>query len=122
MHWSVEMSLVERAVAALAAIYCAAAVALGAYASHGLSGQPQIWVETAVAYLLPHALALFLLAQTASGKLRRAALFVLLIGVTLFAGSLIGAALWQWPTRLAPVGGSLLILGWLVQAVSVLKR
>ncbi len=116
------MSLVERAVAVLAAFYCAAAVALGAYASHALSGQPQVWVETAVAYLLPHGMVLFLLAQTASGKMRRVGILALLIGVTLFAGSLIGAALWQWPTRLAPVGGSLLILGWLVQAVSVLKR
>ncbi len=118
----IEMPIFERAVAGLAAVLCAAAVALGAYASHGLQGQAQSWVQTAAAYLLPHGIALFLMAQTASGLLRRAGMLLLLVGVALFAGSLIGAALWQWPTRLAPIGGSLLILGWLVQALSVLRR
>ncbi|MEZ5454632.1 MAG: DUF423 domain-containing protein [Lysobacteraceae bacterium] len=116
------MPIFERVVAGFAALCCAAAVGLGAYASHGLQGQAQSWAETAVAYLLPHGIALFLMAQTASGLLRRAGMLLLVVGVALFAGSLVGAAVWQWPTRLAPIGGSLLILGWLVQAVSVLRR
>jgi len=44
------------------------------------------------------------------GRLRLAGTLVL--GVLLFAGSLVGAALFGWPTRLAPAGGMLMIGGW----------
>jgi uncharacterized membrane protein YgdD (TMEM256/DUF423 family) len=40
----------------------------------------------------------------------------------LFCGSLIGAALFGWPTRLAPIGGSTLILAWLTLGLARLQR
>jgi uncharacterized membrane protein YgdD (TMEM256/DUF423 family) len=43
------------------------------------------------------------------------------LGLLLFCGSLIGAALLGWPTRLAPFGGSSLILAWLLLAISRLR-
>ncbi|TWH04168.1 hypothetical protein L613_007400000040 [Pseudoxanthomonas taiwanensis J19] len=36
-------------------------------------------------------------------------------------GSLAGGALAGWPTRLAPAGGTLMMLGWLGWAVSALR-
>jgi uncharacterized membrane protein YgdD (TMEM256/DUF423 family) len=49
-------------------------------------------------------------------------LYVLLLGVLLFSGSLVGGALWQWPTRLAPVGGTTLMAGWVLLAINALRR
>ena len=42
-------------------------------------------------------------------------------GMLLFSGSLAGAALVGWPTALAPLGGSLMILGWLLLACDLLR-
>jgi uncharacterized membrane protein YgdD (TMEM256/DUF423 family) len=116
------VAIFDRVIAAWAALYCSSAIAFGAYASHGLQGQSQEWAQTAVAYLLPHGIALFFLARISPTRIHRLSLLILLAGLTLFAGSLLGAALWHWSTRFAPLGGSLLMLGWLVQAVSVLRR
>jgi uncharacterized membrane protein YgdD (TMEM256/DUF423 family) len=46
----------------------------------------------------------------------------LLVGVVLFSGSLVGEALRGWSTAAAPVGGMLLIGGWLVLAAHSLRR
>jgi uncharacterized membrane protein YgdD (TMEM256/DUF423 family) len=55
-------------------------------------------------------------------RLRVLALAGLLLGTLLFAGSLAGGALLGWPTRLAPLGGSVLILSWLLLAVDAVRR
>lgn len=44
-----------------------------------------------------------------------------LAGIALFCGGL-AAALFDTSTRLVPIGGSLLILGWLVASFDHLKR
>ena len=44
------------------------------------------------------------------------------LGVALFSGSLTAGVLLQWPMTLAPYGGTLLIAGWLVYAVDLLRR
>jgi uncharacterized membrane protein YgdD (TMEM256/DUF423 family) len=49
-------------------------------------------------------------------------LIMLTLGLLLFAGSLVGAALFALPTTLAPGGGLLLMLGWLIIAVDALRR
>ncbi len=50
------------------------------------------------------------------------ALAGLLAGTLLFAGSLAFAALLGWPTRLAPLGGTVLMASWLLYAVGVARR
>lgn len=49
-------------------------------------------------------------------------LYLLLLGTLLFAGSLVGGALLHWPTSLAPIGGSGLMLGWVVLAIGALRH
>ena len=110
-----------RVLAAAGGVACALAVGLGAYASHGASGQAQAWLQTASLYLFLHGLALLVLAPSAHRRFTRVALGLLCAGLLLFAGSLIGAALLGWPTRLAPYGGMSLILGWLLLAVDRLR-
>lgn len=113
--------LYTRLLGALGGIACAAAVALGAYASHGASAQPQSWLQTASLYLFLHGLALLCLGPSAKRRLEQAALGLLAAGMLLFCGSLIGAALFGWSTRLAPVGGSSMILAWLVIGLGRLR-
>lgn len=112
----------QRLFGALGGIACAAAVGLGAYASHGASAQPQAWLQTASLYLFLHGLGLLLLSPRAAGRLEQTALALLASGMLLFCGSLIGAALFGWPTRLAPIGGSALILAWLLLGLGRLRR
>lgn len=114
--------LVSRLLGTFGGLACAVAVGLGAYASHGSSGQAQAWLQTASLYLFLHGLALLCLGPTAQRRLEQAALGLLAAGMLLFCGSLIGAALLSWPTRLAPMGGSALILAWLVIALGRLRR
>lgn len=114
--------ILPRGLAAFGALACGVAVALAAYASHGLEGQAAHRVGLAALFAFGHGLALLLLAPGAASRLRRAALCVLLTGLLLFAGSLLGAALLSLPTTLAPAGGLLLMLGWLMIAGDALRR
>jgi uncharacterized membrane protein YgdD (TMEM256/DUF423 family) len=108
------------AAAALAAVLAALGVALGAYAAHAAEGRAAEWLRQASLYLLLHApLLLALLGR--HGRLLDWVRAGLLLGLALFCGSLIGAALFGWPTRLAPSGGLLLIASWLLLAVAVLR-
>lgn len=110
-----------RLLGAFGGVACAAAVGLGAYASHAAAGQAQSWLQMASLYLFLHGLALLLIAPGARTRLERAGLGLMSLGLLLFCGSLIGAALLGWPTRLAPFGGSSLILAWLLLAISRLR-
>jgi uncharacterized membrane protein YgdD (TMEM256/DUF423 family) len=101
------------------------AVAMGAFAAHGLRASLDEaaldWVETASRYQLWHALALFgvaLLANPAAPagqrRLVHAAGWLFLVGIVLFAGSLYLLALtglrsFAWIT---PFGGLALMAGW----------
>lgn len=106
-----------RWLAALGAFACAVAVGLGAYAMHGaLPAHDHERLVIAAVFLFAHGLALAALAPGAATRLRRAGLLALLGGTLLFSGSLVGAALFGIEPRLAPVGGSTLILGWLLVA------
>ncbi len=106
--------------AANGALCAAAAVALSAYAAH--AGLLQERLQTAALFAFGHGLALAALAPTATRALTRLALAMLYVGVLLFSGSLVLNALAQWPTTLAPLGGSLLIAGWLLYAVDAMRR
>ncbi|MFN7781334.1 MAG: DUF423 domain-containing protein [Lysobacterales bacterium] len=114
--------LLNRLLGALGGVACATAVGLGAYASHAASGQAQSWLQTSALYLFLHGLALLVLSPRAERRFEQAALSAIAAGMLLFCGSLIGAALFGWPTRLAPIGGSTLILAWLTLGLARLRR
>ena len=115
-------SALPRALAAFGALACAAAVGLSAYASHGLQGDDARRAGLAALFAFGHGLALLLLAPGARTHLRRTGLGLLAVGLALFSGSLLGAALAGLPTALAPAGGLLLMLGWLIIGADALRR
>jgi uncharacterized membrane protein YgdD (TMEM256/DUF423 family) len=99
----------------LAALSGAIAVAAGAYGAHGAIGQAAELFRTGAQYQLVHAVAVFAVAGRTSG---RAAGWCFLGGGALFAGSLylLAAGAPHWIGPATPLGGLLLIAGWLVAA------
>jgi uncharacterized membrane protein YgdD (TMEM256/DUF423 family) len=112
------------------------AIAMGAFAAHGLrsvlDAEALGWLDTASRYQMWHALALLavalLLVRTQPGRDRRlltAIAWTFLVGIGLFAGSLYLLALtrvraFAWIT---PFGGVALMAGWLGLALfGVLRR
>lgn len=115
------MSLPGRALAAFGALCCGGAVGLAAAAMHALQGQAALQAAVAAAFAFGHGLALLLLAPAAGSRIRRAALGVISAGLVLFAGSLVAAAFAGTSTALAPVGGWLLMLGWVALAADAAR-
>ena len=94
-------------------------MALSAAAAH-LAGSPNI--GTAASMLLMHAPALLAMGLFAPGRVLRLAGFVLLAGLAVFSGDLLlgeFAGFRLFPMA-APIGGSLMIVGWLGAAASAL--
>jgi uncharacterized membrane protein YgdD (TMEM256/DUF423 family) len=112
----------QRALAAVGALLAAMAVALAAYAAHAADGDTRSALQTAAAFAFGHGVALAALAPQTTRRLGRLALAALLLGTLLFSGSLAAAHTFATPTRLAPVGGLLMIGGWLLYAVHALRR
>jgi len=109
--------------ACLGALLAASSIGLSAYAAHGVSDPlTQQHLNMAALYAFAHGAVLAALGPRAQGAIAHLALYVLLLGVLLFAGSLTGSALWQWPTRLAPVGGTTLMAGWVLLGINALRR
>lgn len=105
----------------LAALSGALAVAAGAFGAHGAaSEQARGWLQTGGTYQLVHAAAAVgavLLARSGAPVAVWAA-WLFVIGAGVFAGALYGLAL-GGPRLLgavAPVGGLLMIVGWLALA------
>lgn len=97
--------------AMLAALSGALAVGAGAFGAHAAHGEAADWLRTGAQYQLVHvAAALVALRMKAHGP---AWLFV--TGAAVFAGTLYLMALGlpRWLGAVTPVGGVLLILGWL---------
>ena len=114
------VSLFGRLAGAAGALCAGAGVAMAAYASHGVSGQAASWLQTAALFAFGHGAAVALLSALPARALRLA-MALLLVGMLLFSGSLAGAALLAWPTALAPFGGSLMMLGWLLLAIDLAR-
>ena len=97
--------------AVLAALSGALAVAAGAFGAHGVTGQAADWLRTGGQYQLIHAVAaLVALRLEARGP---AWLFVAgaaIFSITLYAMA-IGAP--RWFGAITPIGGAMLIGGWL---------
>ena len=112
---------VNRNLAAFAAINGATAVALGAFAAHGVEApKPAEWLRTGSLYQMTHALAVFgafaLGRAGARGMGLVAGLF--LAGTVLFCGSLYAMAL-GGPRLLGaatPLGGLAFMAGWAMLA------
>ncbi|HEY5972463.1 MAG TPA: DUF423 domain-containing protein [Pseudoxanthomonas sp.] len=105
------------------ALLAAAAIALSAYAAHGVSdAHAQSNLQTAAMYAFGHGVALAALGAGTTRSLGRAGLFLLLLGTLLFSGSLALNVLAQVGSKLAPVGGICLILGWTSWALDALRR
>lgn len=95
----------------IAALSGALAVGAGAFGAHGASGAAAEWLRTGAHYQLVHAVAaLVALRMEARGP---AWLFV--AGAAVFAGTLYLMALGlpRWLGAVTPIGGALLIAGWL---------
>ena len=115
------VSLFGRLAGAAGALCAGAGVAMAAYASHGVTGQAASWLQTAALFAFGHGAAVALLSALPARALRLLAMALLLVGMLLFSGSLAGAALLAWPTALAPFGGSLMMLGWLLLAIDLAR-
>ncbi|HDS0924793.1 TPA: DUF423 domain-containing protein [Stenotrophomonas maltophilia] len=109
--------------ACLGGLLAATAVGLSAYASHGIA-EPlaQSHVNTAALFAFGHGVSLAVLGPTQQNSVGKLALYVLLLGTLLFSGSLVAGALWQFRTGLAPVGGTALMVGWVVYGLNALRR
>ena len=104
------------------ALLAALGVALGAFAAHGLRAvldqTALAWWQTAVQYQMWHAIGLIALG---AARLPRTLLPALLLatGTVIFASTLYAMALGgpRWLGAITPIGGSLMIAGWLVLAI-----
>lgn len=116
-----------------AGLFGASAVAAGAYSAHGMaeSFEPEAVarVVTASQYQLVHALALLALGLFGGGDRGSAGRWLTLsslcftAGILLFSGTLYLRSFFDMASvlGLAPVGGALLIIGWLATAVAAVR-
>lgn len=104
-----------------AGILGAIAIALGAFGAHGFKERLALipeaagWWQTATFYLLTHAAAIGAIAGRSAWPTRLWA-----VGSVIFAGTLYAMALGapRWFGAITPIGGSLLIAGWVLLAWS----
>jgi len=116
-------------------IFGVLAVILGAFGAHGLeslvdAGAIQTF-ETGVRYQMYHAILLLILANSdfLPEKAKRAVFFLLVLGIVLFSFSIYLLAtndLTSFDFRkialLTPLGGTTLILGWILLGIRVLRK
>ena len=112
----------------IAAINMAIAVGLGAFGAHGLKGmvstQQLEWWHTATLYWFVHALGLLLVGILVRlNYTTQTSAWLLQVGVIIFAGSLYAMTLGapRWFGAITPIGGVLMIVGWLWLAVSAFR-
>ena len=114
----------------IAAINLAIAVILGAFGAHGLKARASVeqlgWWQTATDYFFYHALGLLVLGVIAKvlPELSIKPSFLLIqVGILFFSGSLYIMALGlpRILGAITPIGGALMIAGWLVLAWNAFK-
>jgi uncharacterized membrane protein YgdD (TMEM256/DUF423 family) len=117
------MSKTAPIVAGVAALMAAASVAEAAAAMHAL---PNPLLKTSSEFLLANAVGIVALSAFAQSTARDSRLlslgiFTLLVGTLLFSGELTTHAIFPHSpfVVIAPVGGSLTILGWLIAAAGL---
>ncbi|HLT34529.1 MAG TPA: DUF423 domain-containing protein [Aquaticitalea sp.] len=110
------------------------AIILGAFAAHGLkqliSPEAILTFETGVKYQMYHALFLLMVgtSQMVQEKSKRLILWLTLLGILFFSGSIYGLAtnelsMFDFKTIafITPIGGFLLILAWTFLLINFLK-
>lgn len=107
----------------LAALSGFVAVAVGAFAAHGVQDPKAAeWLRTGATYGFMHTMATFACATFMNIGARRARLApgFFLSGVVLFSGSLYAMALGapRWLGMVTPIGGLLFLIGWGILAWS----
>nr|WP_294934010.1 DUF423 domain-containing protein [uncultured Flavobacterium sp.] len=125
----------DKKIIAVAAFMGAVAIILGAFGAHGLKSvldESQLATfETAVRYQMYHALFLLFVGTTGflSAQAKKIILWLVLVGVLFFSGSiylLATASVTGINTKIigpiTPVGGLLLILGWMVLFAKILGK
>lgn len=113
----------HRLLLALAGLNGLLAVGLGAFGAHAISDtQAKDWLEAATRFQLPHAVAV--LAILALWPRGRWAALLLGVGALLFAGALQALALGapRGVAMVAPLGGGLMLAGWVLVIVAALRR
>ena len=115
---------------AAGALCCAISIGAGAFGAHGLEGRLEAralaqW-ETAARYLMYGGLGLLALGNAALDSFRRGFDFAgaaLLVGSLLFSGTVFALALGspRWLGAITPIGGLLMILGFLIFAGNALR-
>ncbi|MGN6375787.1 MAG: DUF423 domain-containing protein [Sphingomonas sp.] len=87
------------------------AVAAGAFGAHGASGDAAEWLKTGGHYQLIHAIAALVAGQMEA----KAPAGLFLAGGAIFGGTLylMAFGLPRWLGAITPVGGALMIVGWL---------
>jgi uncharacterized membrane protein YgdD (TMEM256/DUF423 family) len=93
-----------------AALSAALAIGAGAFGAHVVSGREAEWLRTGGLYQMVHAVA-----ALAVMRMDRRVGWVLLAGALIFAGSLYAMALGapRWLGAVTPLGGVMMIAGWL---------
>jgi uncharacterized membrane protein YgdD (TMEM256/DUF423 family) len=115
--------MIDRRLLAFAAINGAVAVGLGAFAAHGAGLQVRTLLQTGAHYQLAHAVLAAALALTNAGGLPRLAGWLAAAGGLVFALALAAIGMLSLPAMgaVAPVGGALMIAGWLLLLLAALR-
>jgi uncharacterized membrane protein YgdD (TMEM256/DUF423 family) len=105
--------------AMLAALCGAMAVGAGAFGAHGATGDSAKWLTTGAHYQMIHAVAALVALQMGA----RGPAWLFVIGGVIFATTLYLMALGlpRWLGAITPIGGALLIAGWLWLAWGALR-
>ena len=111
----------RRYLAAIGSLMAGLSVAMSAYAFHAAAPDASARLLQAAVFAFLHGLALTALAPLAQRPTSLLALALLLLGVLLFGGSLLAAVLLGLTPALAPLGGGLVISGWLLHAYDRLR-
>lgn len=106
-------------------------ISFGAFGAHAIkqwmSADLMTIYQTAVSYQIYHSLGLILIAlvyQQHQHKLIKIAGWVMLAGIIIFSGSLYTLSLTdtRWLGAITPIGGTLLLLAWLLLGLGVSKK
>lgn len=124
----------NRTILITAAIFGIVAIALGAFAAHGLkevlSTEALQTFETGVRYQMYHAIMLLFVGGTSflNAKSKNIIFYLVLIGVVFFSGSIYGLSTmdvtginFKRVGFITPVGGLLLISAWVLMLLNFLK-
>ena len=117
------------------AVFGVLGIILGAFAAHGLENlvdaEAVKTFETGVRYQIYHAFFLLILGGTSFVNLKhkRIVLYFVILGVIFFSGSIYGLATnelssfdFKTIAMVTPIGGLLLILGWIVMLIGIMRN